>query len=72
VLIYDYNKENSILDSLCSLSFYPSPHSRTLAGITGNATELYITQPVLVYGATPVIVKLSQAFHSSAVKTRSS
>lgn len=39
-------KKNIILDSVCSLSFYPSPHSHTLAGITANATKLYITQAV--------------------------
>lgn len=27
----------------------PSPHSHTLAGITGNATDLDVTQPVLIY-----------------------
>lgn len=48
LLIYDYNIENSILDSICS---NPSPHSHTLAGITGNATNVYITQPGLVYRA---------------------
>lgn len=52
MLSHDYIIENSILDSICSLSIYPSPHSHTLAGITGNATKLYITQPILVNRAT--------------------
>lgn len=60
MLIHDYNIENSILDSICSLSIYPSPHSHTLAGITGNATKLYITQSILLYiGRLPVIITQS-------------
>lgn len=39
ITIKKKKKQNSILDSICSLSFYPSPHSHTLAGITGNATK---------------------------------
>lgn len=73
VLILDYNWENSILDSICSLTFCPSHHSHTLAGITGNATELYITPPLSsVTGRPPFTIKLSLAFHSSSVDLRSS
>lgn len=39
VLIYDYNIENSILDSVGS-GASTRPLSRTLAGITANATQL--------------------------------
>ena len=46
---------------------FHSPHSHTLAGITGNATQTYITQPLLVYRATPR-ERHRQAFQSSSLR----